>query len=120
MQSLCRGEGLFVILRGQAIVVRQSTAVDAPALVTLATLADGDFFGEASLLTGRPIMATVRAATELDVLRLPPRDFAELIADHPELRTLLQAAAIERKLLTESLLAGRAGGHAGGGRPVFV
>ena len=115
-----RGEGLFVILRGQAIVVRQSTAVDAPVLVTLATLADGDFFGEASLLTGRPIMATVRAATELDVLRLPPRDFAELIADHPELRTLLQAAAVERKLLTESLLAGRAGGHAGGGRPVFV
>lgn len=115
-----RGEGLFVVLRGEVAVERSPRGPDAPGPIAVATLREGDFFGEASLLTGRPAMATVRGATDVDVLRLPPRDFAELIADYPELRTLLQAAAVERKLLTESLLAGRAGGHGGAGRPVLL
>jgi cAMP-dependent protein kinase regulator len=101
-----RGEGLFILLAGDAVVEKQ-TAHEGGTL-RVGALKAGDFFGEVSWLTGRPVMATVRAETALDVLRLPPRELADLLADHPKVRALLQAATVERKLSVESLFAGRA------------
>ena len=41
----------------------------------------GDFFGEMSLLTGEARTATVKAATDLTVLVLGPREFGAVIDD---------------------------------------
>ena len=44
-------------------------------------LADNDFFGERSLLTGDPVSATVTALTYCDLLMLSAAHFASLLAD---------------------------------------
>jgi len=112
-----RGDGLYVILRGDADVEKRKKNGE---LVRVATLRGGDFFGEASLLTGLPVMASVRATSDLEALRLPPRELADLLAEAPQLRAVLQEAAVERKLFTESLVAGRAQGTQKKGDPVLL
>lgn len=112
-----RGEGLFIILRGDAEVDKRKP--DGTKL-RVTTLHEGDFFGEASLLTGRPVMASIRAATELEALALPASDFSVLLRETPAIRKLLQAAAVERQLYTQSLVAGRATPGRLRGGPVLV
>jgi flavin reductase (DIM6/NTAB) family NADH-FMN oxidoreductase RutF len=56
------GDELFVILEGEARVERASTV--------LTTFRDGDFFGEVSVLDGRPRSADVVAATLLRTLAI--------------------------------------------------
>lgn len=45
----------------------------------------GDSIGEMSILTGQPVSATVRAATEVEVLVLPRLDFANMVTEFPQL-----------------------------------
>jgi flavin reductase (DIM6/NTAB) family NADH-FMN oxidoreductase RutF len=56
------GDELFVILEGEARIERQGN--------TLATFAPGEFFGEISVLDGRPRSANVVAATPLRTLAI--------------------------------------------------
>ena len=67
------GEAFFVILEGEARVVRRGKVV--------AKLLPGDFFGEISLLDGGPRTATVAAATPLRCLVLLGTDFRRLLLD---------------------------------------
>lgn len=78
------GETLFVILQGEARVVRNGRKV--------ATLIPGDFFGELSALDGGPRSATVIADTPLSAVRL--------------FRRTLMALAQRETGLTISLLKG--------------
>ncbi len=79
-----RGDAFFVILEGQARVVRRGRTVD--------TLWPGDFFGEISLLDGGPRTASVIAATPLRCLLLLRKEFAEVLGTD---------AAIAAKVLRE-------------------
>ncbi|CAN5498203.1 hypothetical protein BH23CHL2_BH23CHL2_06570 [soil metagenome] len=45
----------------------------------------GDSIGEMSILTGQPVSATVRAATDVEVLVLPRVDFANMVTEFPQL-----------------------------------
>jgi len=78
----------YVIATGRAEVVRSGRRI--------ALLGPGDVVGELSLIDGRPRSATVRAATELEVLEIDTRDLTRLLHATPALR---------RKLL--EVLAGR-------------
>ena len=49
-------------------------------------MAQGDVFGEISLLLGSPVTATVRTTSECLVLRLDRETFYERIMAHPEVR----------------------------------
>ena len=51
----------------------------------LAILGPGEWFGEASLLTGAPRRATVVAFTEAEILELPKQAFEASLKREPEL-----------------------------------
>ncbi len=79
---------LYLIERGQVSIEQDGR--------TLATLADGDFFGEISLLSGHPHRASVRALTPTDLLALPAKDFHALLHEHPNLDAHLRVVVEQR------------------------
>ncbi len=69
------GTGFFVIASGSARVVRGGD--------TIATLGPGDFFGELSVLDGRPRMAQVVASEPTVCLALATWDFEAVVNEQP-------------------------------------
>ncbi len=63
----------------------------------LATLQDGDFFGEVALLEGIPRTATVRTRAPSTLLALDRERFQELVSATPALRSILEAIAEARQ-----------------------
>ena len=90
------GETLFVVLEGQAKVVRGER--------TVARIVPGDFFGEISALDGGPRSASVIAETPVVAVRLFRHALLDLVRAEPILgANLLQGMArrireIERPL----------------------
>lgn len=79
------GSGLVVIEEGSVTVELPNHAV---------TLSAGDFFGELSLLTSRPRVARVRAATDVRCAAISRHDFEHLLKDHPHIAVpMLRAVA---------------------------
>ena len=76
-------DSFYVVYSGRARVIGTS---DSGAEVTVGTLTRGNSFGEQGLLTRSPRNFTVRAASDLVVLRLATRDFDKLVREHPNLR----------------------------------
>ena len=56
----------------------------------LAELGAGDFFGEVSLLTGKPRTATITAKTAVIAIELTKHDVDRISAEHPEVRSVLE------------------------------
>lgn len=83
-----QGRGLYVLLSGEAKVVLSGP--DGREAV-LAFLAEGEFFGEMSLLDGDPRSATVRAATDARLLFLKRDAFFELLRGSPEIAIAMLA-----------------------------
>ncbi len=54
------------------------------------TLVEGDFFGEISVLTGKPRTATLVAAAYCEVLELKKKNLDEITATHPQVREVLK------------------------------
>jgi CRP/FNR family cyclic AMP-dependent transcriptional regulator len=80
------GAVFFVVLEGKATVVRKGR--------TLARLRRGDFFGEMSILDGRPRTASVIAAGPSTFLTLAAKDFREVVATEPRIAVrMLQVMA---------------------------
>jgi CRP-like cAMP-binding protein len=69
-------DGLYVVLSGEVEIDAQGKRI--------ATLKEGEVFGEMSLLTRSPASATVRAMRRTSLLRLPKQDFDTLILSHPQ------------------------------------
>lgn len=82
------GSSLYVIMGGEVKVFTRGKQGES---VLLATLGSGDFFGEISVLTGRPRTATITAATATDLLRLDKEDLDELSKTMPRIREVLQS-----------------------------
>ncbi len=89
------GTGFFVIASGAARVVRDGE--------TVATLGPGDFFGELSVLDGRPRIAQVIADGPTACLALASWDFEALLLDEPKITlALLRGLAGRLRDLTEA------------------
>jgi ATP-binding cassette subfamily B protein len=73
-------DGFYVICSGMARVVMLG---DNGEEVSLNLLRDGDSFGEEGLLEGSPRTATVRAASDVQALRLDASVFGALVRLHP-------------------------------------
>ena len=74
----------YIIARGKvAVLKRQPDGND----LQVATLQDGDHFGEVALLKDTPRNATIRTLTPCIFLTLQRRQFNELIQSDPRLRT---------------------------------
>lgn len=97
------GEEMFIIQSGKVKVVSDA----ATEKHTLATLSDGDFFGEMALLAGGLRSAAVRAITDLNVWVLSKCDFEEMVNAHPAIGLELSRALSQRLLRTDQALAQR-------------
>jgi CRP-like cAMP-binding protein len=86
-------EGLFVLLSGQAVVIREQEL--------LAKLRSGDVFGEMSLLSQGPTMATVRAIGKAFLLLLPTSSFLETAMSDP--RILMVTSELSERRRSENL-----------------
>lgn len=52
-------------------------------------LGEGEFFGEVSVITGKPRTATITAAAECEVLELDKKTLDDIIANHPRVKEIL-------------------------------
>ena len=86
-------ETFFIIAQGSVKVV--IVAEDGREAI-LATLSEGDFFGEMALLDGEPRSATVRAVGKTRLLVVHREDFMHCLGKHPDLGLALLAQMSRR------------------------
>jgi ATP-binding cassette subfamily B protein len=87
------GDRFYIIARGRVLVTK--TGEDG-ASTDVATLTDGDFFGEIALLRNERRNATVRALTPSVLLSLSGSQFMRLIARAPAMRERVHQTLITR------------------------
>jgi CRP/FNR family cyclic AMP-dependent transcriptional regulator len=80
--------GFHLILEGTA---EASTSGD-----VVNTMGRGDYFGEMSLIDGRPRSATVTARGEVTTLAIPTWNFNRLLDEHPEMMRALVIVLCDR------------------------
>lgn len=81
------GDTFYLIVRGSVGVMKKEAE---GSLGRIATLSDGDFFGEIALLEDVPRTATIEADTPVTVLALQRRVFQSLLNQAPHLREKLK------------------------------
>ena len=86
-QQVCQAgdeaDAFYLVYSGRARVVAKSEHGEE---LTVGTLTRGNHFGEQGLLANARRQYTVRAASDLALLRLQRTDFERLLQTHPELR----------------------------------
>ena len=82
------GDKIYFIVKGEATVEREGA--------TVATLRNGDVFGEAALISHHPRNATVRASTALGLVSVSRKAFRELVSRLPGLHMTMQQLMSER------------------------
>jgi CRP-like cAMP-binding protein len=95
-----KGASMYVVHRGSVkIQLRENNAPK-----TVATLSEGEFFGEMGLFTGEPRRADVVAAEETEVLEITHEAVKPLLDDNPDLAGgLAETIARRSEMLAESL-----------------
>jgi len=91
------GDCFFILRHGVVDILRES-GNGAPPLVVSAieSTASRNFFGEIALLTGEPRNSTVRARTDVEVLRIDRDGFGHLFRARPEIATRIAKIAARR------------------------
>ncbi len=79
------GDRMYVIISGEVGVTTQKEG----AVVTLARLRSGDFFGEVSVITGKPRTATVTALSDTDLAQIPKPAVQQQMRRYPEIEERL-------------------------------
>lgn len=87
------GSSMFVVHRGRVCVQIN----DKGKLRTVATLNEGDFFGEMALLTGEPRTANVVALEETEVLEIGHKAMKQVFDTNPDLVESLSYIIVERR-----------------------
>jgi cAMP-dependent protein kinase regulator len=89
------GSSMFAIVEGSVEVVR---TLRSGRRRTVAFLGEGDFFGEMSLLSDVPRLASVKAFERTAVLELPRERLERIVERHPSVAEALRAYHRERLL----------------------
>jgi cAMP-dependent protein kinase regulator len=80
------GSSMYLIASGEVKVFTHGASGNT---VYLAKLGEGDFFGEVSVLTGKPRTATITAAVPTELLRLDREKLDTALATYPGIRRVL-------------------------------
>ncbi len=81
------GSSMYVIASGEVKVY--TSGPGNAGSVYLAKLGEGDFFGEVSVLTGKPRTATITASQRTELLRLDKEKLDNALATYPGIRKVL-------------------------------
>lgn len=104
------GTSFFLIEDGEVEVHTQDPSGKP---LVLAQLGAGEFFGEVSVLTGKPRTATIVARTPVTLIEISSKDLERIARQFPEVRTVLQRFYERRAQATvEVMLARMRGGNA--------
>ncbi len=101
------GSHLYIIISGSVVVVDDDGEV-------ITTLNRGEIFGEMSLISGKPVSATIRTAEPSRVLLLSGKDLSDVLVKYPFLqmaftRMLVQRLSLANIQRSEEFAAGVAG-----------
>ena len=91
---------LYLISKGDAEV--RVTVDGSKASERVATLTDGDFFGEMGLMTGAPRSATVIALTDIECYRLDKETFRATLKSRPEIAEDISSILARRRVELEA------------------
>jgi signal transduction histidine kinase len=94
------GDAMYVIVAGDMDVSKRSGASE----VQLARVGAGTIQGEMSAIEGRPRSASVRAITQVEVLKIPREALLTVFAVAPEAAFSVLRVVLDRLRSTESLL----------------
>lgn len=81
------GSSMYLIVSGEVKVYTREPGGSGS--VYLAKLGEGDFFGEVSVLTGKPRTATITVSQRAELLRLDKDKLDNALAKHPGIRKVL-------------------------------
>lgn len=81
------GSSMYIIANGEVKVFTHGAG---GAAVYLAKLGEGDFFGEVSMLSGKPRTATITASQRTELLRLDKEKLDNALAKYPGIRKVLK------------------------------
>jgi CRP-like cAMP-binding protein len=82
------GSSMYVIASGEVKVYTSAVGSNGGP-VYLAKLGEGDFFGEVSVLSGKPRTATITASQRTELLRLDKEKLDNALSKHPGIRKVL-------------------------------
>ena len=85
IQEGCAGDYLYLIKSGGADITTWRDDQE----MLLATIGEGEFFGEISLVTGTPRTASVKARTAMETMRLSKADLDEVATRHPNVKKVI-------------------------------
>ena len=88
-----KSNALFILLTGRARVM---TSDSRGREVILATLAQGDYLGEMSIIDNEPHSATVRAEVQTDVLMLGRLEFARCLPENSSMAYAVMRGLVQR------------------------
>jgi signal transduction histidine kinase len=94
------GDAMYVVVAGELDVTKLSGGTE----VQLARVGAGTIQGEMSAIEGRPRSASVRAISEVDVVRVPREALLAVFAVEPEAAFAVLRVVLDRLRSTESLL----------------
>jgi CRP-like cAMP-binding protein len=95
--------GFYLIVLGAVDIMKRQSERRS---LLLATLREGAYFGEMSLLTGHSASASVIAAGPVELARLGPKDFYDVVAASPRLWAAMRQEARHRELENARFVAG--------------
>jgi len=91
------GDRMYIILTGQAEVVREDNGSE----MILAELGPGEYFGEMALVQKATRNASVRCNQAMNTLSIPKKEFNVLSASLPQLKSSFEQKVEKRKAATE-------------------
>lgn len=94
------GRSMFILVHGQAEVFVKVGAAEKH----VATLRDGDYCGEMSLLTGEARNATVQARTDCEMWEIGKDTLGEILAENQELLEKLSDILARRKMEVDGII----------------
>ena len=81
------GQSMYIIGTGSATV---TTKAKDGSVIQLAELGEGSFFGEVSLLTGRPRTATIATKEDTEVMELTKEALGKIVEKYPRVKKVME------------------------------
>ncbi|MGR3304094.1 MAG: cyclic nucleotide-binding domain-containing protein [Candidatus Scalindua sp.] len=91
------GKEMYIIISGKVKIIKEKDTVE----TILATLEEGEFFGEMSLFDNHPRSATVKAIGDIKLLEINQKNFLKKISKDPSLAFRILEKMSQRIRITD-------------------